>query len=222
MALADVAVVLTASDVNLSIFKPLWLTNNQILRQHELTDDTVIAPGVVRVPARDFELLILPNRIQLQPRLDKLASAQEVLLRVLGGIVSLLPHTPYKAMGLNFAYLLARPDEIPFSEWCARQFATPCSSVVTDQNDDEARFGTYFSFEFSGLRLKVTVLPTRAGESISQLLPGLNQGDEVMRAECNYHRDLDSPPDPNLILATIEKWPDLLDHSGHIIEAIAG
>ena len=105
----NASAVVVGHDVNLSIFTPPWLRDQKILSDEELAGDVVITPPMVRIPAPSFELLILPDRVQMRPS-DDLDKAQSDILRVLGGIVSTLPHTPFTAIGLNFAYLMS-PDE---------------------------------------------------------------------------------------------------------------
>lgn len=141
-ALVGASAVLTGNVVNVSIFKEVWLERHDIIRKDEYTSDTLVSPGAVRISTASFELTILLNRIQLRflpPGYDR---AKSDVLRVLGGIAELLPHTPYTGLGLNFHYVLAPPAGGDFWQWNPAVFAAPWALAIDKGDGGSPRFGS--------------------------------------------------------------------------------
>ena len=107
--LVETSIVFVANQLNLSIFNPLWFVKQGILREDEFTAETVITPAFVQIPTSGFNLLIIPDRLQMQllPRTFPIAANE--FHRVLGGIIKSLPHTPLKGVGLNFSFMSVPP-----------------------------------------------------------------------------------------------------------------
>lgn len=184
--------VLVAHDVNMSIFKPVWLGRQEILTEEELTGEVIVTPALVRIPTDRFELLILPDRIQMRPA-QKCDKAQASLLRVLGGIVTKLPHTPFTALGLNFEYMIRPSEGVDFGERNEEQFAAAFSRGSTPEAQEDIRFGAYFALDVLGMRLRADFKPVQVESRVDA--EGLESPApcEAMRAKFNFHRDLVAP-----------------------------
>lgn len=196
--LTNSSVVIAAHDVNVSIFRPAWLRNN-ILTEAELSGDVVFMPGVVRIPAERFELLILPDRIQMRSLLGD-AQAQGDLLRVLGGIANILPHTPFTAVGLNYEFDITSSSQVCFGEWNGTEFGSIFARKLADQEGTEsARFGSYVSFELESAKVRIEIKPTQSEEA----------DQERMQAKFNFHHELTSSTASQDIRRAIERWEEL-------------
>ena len=80
------SVVIIAKDFNISIFKPMWFLKNNIFSEEELNKDIVITPPAVQIPSKNFQFMVLPDRLQVTiPR--QYPDAQSDIDRILGGIV---------------------------------------------------------------------------------------------------------------------------------------
>jgi hypothetical protein len=205
--LVNASAVVVGHDVNLSIFRPPWLRDQKILSDEELAGDVVITPPMVRIPAPSFELLILPDRVQVRPS-DDPGKAQSDILRVLGGIVSTLPHTPFTAIGLNFDYLTTPDEHTEFQSWNKERFAAPFSVGVIGSAQGEARFGAYCSFDTLGMRLKADLKPVRRTEQPEGGILKSSAGPEAMLGKFNFHRDLKERPAVSEILQVLGRWAD--------------
>lgn len=203
----NASAVVVAHDVNLSIFRPPWLRDQKILSDEELAGDVVITPLMVRIPAPSFELLILPDRVQMRPS-DDSGKAQSDILRVLGGIVSTLPHTPFTAIGLNFDYLMTPDEHTQFQSWNKERFAAPFPVDVVGAALEEARFGAYYSFDTLGMRLKADLRPVRRTEQPKGDILMSSAGPEEMLGKFNFHRDLKVRPAVAEILQVLGRWGD--------------
>jgi len=202
--------VLIARDVNQSIFKPAWLLNQGILLEGE-TDgsETVFAPGITRVATDSFELLVLPDRIQLRLPPD-VRDGDAFVTRVLGGITRTLPHTPFSAVGLNNQYEVCPTDAKGFFDWNRRMFASPWALAHTDDNPRN-RFGCSFAFDaFDGARMRVRAAVTAA--------PGTSEVDPedtgpvqpyLVNLHCNLHRDLPASDTIRELSRMLSLWKDV-------------
>jgi hypothetical protein len=151
-------VVIVARQFNPSVFSQLWLVRNGIVSEGDFVVGSLYSDEVAKIETRRFGLLVIPPQLQFQPRVAVEEEAQLVAGTV-GAIIRTLPHTPYAAAGMNFAWhvwsedgdmhrlsqaLFLRPDG-PFSE------------VFGDC--DDAMFGGYFSKDVLGCRLRLDVKP---------------------------------------------------------------
>ena len=60
--LTNSSIVIVAHDVNLSIFKALWLIKADIFRKDQLEGYIIITHGMFQMLAELFELVVLPHR----------------------------------------------------------------------------------------------------------------------------------------------------------------
>ncbi len=222
VVLSDSSVVVVANDVNLSIFKPPWLVNTGIFREVELQGQVVISPVAVQISSPCFEFSVFPNRLQLTLANPNEQSAQYVD-RVLGGIVRLLPHTPYAGVGLNFAYFVAPAPGVSFGDWNRRVFSTQVTQVIADADVQDPKFGGYCSLGALDGRLRIDMRPVRGEGGISKLCESWREGEELMRISFNYHNDVGgSSPEGASVGKILEKWKDALRLSRQIVDRIPG
>jgi len=199
-------VVIVANDVNLSIFKPPWLTKTEIFNESELSGNVIISPVAVQIPTKNFGFAVFPNRMQVTiPR--NYADAQSDLMRILGGIVQALPHTPYSGVGLNFNYLCAPAIEDTFATLNRKLFASDFANSIVPVDDDASRYGTYFSFDALDGRLKIDIKPTKGEGKINELHESWHRGHDLMAINYNLHYDV-QPSEKSVarMIQIFSKW----------------
>lgn len=218
--LENLSIVVIAKDFNISIFKPFWLMKNKIFHEEEFQGNILITPPAVQIPTDNFQFVLLPDRLQMSMH-RQYPDAKSDIDRIVGGIVKTLPQTPYTAVGINFNYLIAPEDEDVFSSWNRKLFACPLSDKIQSPKENNARFGSYFSLDVLGTRLKIDVRPIKALPNIENLFKSWHVGQDLMRAHFNFHSDIinvDSPSDS--VLDKLNKWPDALALSQQTIDTI--
>lgn len=217
--LADSNVVVVANDVNMSIFKPPWLANSGILREEELRGEVVVSPVILRVPTSSFELIVVPNRMQLVFRGPACGSIADIE-RILGGIIRTLPHTPYTGCGLNFNYLATVPQH-EFRDWCQRSFSSEAARTMHATSAEDARFGSYFSYNTLGGRAKLDIKPTKTTGDTARFFKGWDEGMEVMRLNFNYHFDAEGATSRSeAVLESLKKWEDASTHCQALVDSL--
>lgn len=216
------SVVLVANEINLSIFKPLWLGQTNILLPDELSGDCIISPGVIQIPTSQFNLLVLPNQLQMAfaEMDDKIVV--ESLNRVLGGILKNLPHTPFFGLGINFDFFVGPSNSEEFAEWNKKLFASHSAMAVCEVANDHPRFGTYFSLDFEGLRLKINVRPIKGAVAAPKVIEQLQAVSEWMHFNFNFHLDLNPAAPSETALQTLAKWSLVANKTRSIISQIPG
>ena len=219
--LIDSNAVLAANDVNLSIFKPTWLVREGILRQDEVEGNIIVSPVTVQISTPEFQLTVLPNRIQMSfPGPGP--GSQSVVDRVASEIARKLPHTPYSGCGLNFNYLLAPEKDADFGFWCRHSFASSATGQVCENDSSDSRFGSYCSFDALGARLKLDIKPTRTTSDVKQLGEEWEPKMEVMRMNFNYHFNVEEGDKPvDQVIKSLDQWDAVTDHTHTVIDRIA-
>ncbi len=216
--LVDASVVAIAHDVNLSIFRPPWLVKSRIFTEKELQGEIVVTPAFVQVPTDNFQLMVFPDRIQMAIRLN-CPDAADCIQRVMGGVVSTLPHTPYTAAGLNFKYLAAPESADAFAPWNRALLSSSFADEVAPPDDGGARFGSYVSFDTLGLRLKLDIKPTKAPDAAVKMCKSWRPGQDLVSLGFNFHADVTQAKEPaDELIGVLGKWTDALALS----EKIAG
>ena len=218
--LVNASAVIVAHDVNISIFKPRWLLRQNILSEEELADESVMSPTFVRIPTAAFELLVLPDRIQFRPAPDQ-PRVQSDLLRVLGGIAGTLPHTPFTAIGLNYDYMIEPASEIDFHDWDQQRFAAPISRSVVGDESSGARFGSYFSFDVLGMRLKADLRPVRVETASGAEDDRPKAPKEAILGKFNFHRDLVQSPPVSEVLEVLGNWDSAATYASQLADEAA-
>jgi len=157
----QITAVLIANSFNLSIFQQIWLINNEIVTQDEFNSgNNFFTPAAVSVQTSEYDLLIVPDRAQLVIP-PKASDSNQIIQRVIGGIIRTLPHTPYTAAGLNFTYIIKLSDPKALVEKCKNIFVSKDNPLSEDFASDDARFGIYLSVDIFGIRLRLDIKPIR-------------------------------------------------------------
>src|SRR5579862_3971247 len=96
-------VVIAAHNLNPTISSQLWLVKQKIATEDAFLPGCVFTDPVVNVQAKDFTLLVLPEQFQFAPRVSR-ELERDLVIEKVGAFVRALPHTPYRAVGLNFLW----------------------------------------------------------------------------------------------------------------------
>jgi hypothetical protein len=99
----------------------------------------------------------------------------------LGAIVRTLPHTPYRALGLNFSWHLT-PNDGDIAGLTRRLFFDPNRALYRQFDVENAHFGGYLSKDVAGFRLRLDIKPI--------LVPTAAEPENRLQFGFNFHRDL--------------------------------
>lgn len=219
--LTNTSVVIAANDVNISIFKPPWLTKSGIFNKEELEGNIIITPLMVQIPTKKFEVTILPIRIQMFAS-NIYTEIKDDILRILGGVTATLPHTPYTAVGLNFNYLMATDGQDVFDAWNRKLFSAEFARQIVSEDDHKARFGCYFSYDVLGMRLKLDIKPAKAEPSIKNLQKSWEPGQDLLKLNFNFNCDVAKSKKPaDSIQKHLKKWPRAFQTVKRIVKNVS-
>ncbi len=195
-------VVLIANQLNLSIFQQIWLLNNNIITQDEFGPESYFSPVAVNVRNPSYDLLILPDRIQITS-IGVSENSGAIFTRIISGIVNTLPHTPYTAYGFNFNFLLSHKSKSDCGEFFRSLCVSADNPLADDFKDKGARFGVYMSKDFEDGRLRMDTKPTKS-----------ESGREALIVSTNFNKDISSP---DQILSGVKNWPKIQEHVGMLV-----
>ena len=203
--------VLVAQSLNPSIFSQLWLVQNGIVTQEDFEDDCVFSPLVVRVLTKSFELLVVPERLKLgfrRPNANHQALLNDVLLK----IVTTLPHTPYKAMGMNMTWHIWPASQERFGATLRSLFAVPEVPLGQFFCEENSRFGVYLSKDFFGMRLKLDIKPVKASRR--------DVVREGVRFSFNFQKDIEQQRAVETLSELVPLWDQAKERAKAMVQAI--
>ena len=200
-------VVIVAHHFNPSITDQIWLAEKGIVHRDEPESGYVFADMMVQVPTRSFHLLIVPETCQFTPNLA-IERQQELIVDRLGMLVRTLPHTPFRAVGMNFVWHL-QMDERALQEF-SRRFFVQTSRLHQHFDVPDARFGAYLSKDTDAGRLRLDVKPTHMDQAEGARL-------YLMQFSFNYSLDLVGEANPvEAIERILNHWETAKEESSHI------
>lgn len=203
-------VVVLANQFNLSIMNQHWLIENCIITQDDLQDGYTFTPVFALAKTKFFQLTLVPERLQidLNPKTEKKI---ELIKSKIGTIVDKLPHTPFTALGFNFDYFLTTEDS-SVEKYTRSLFFKPDSPLSSQFDEDNAKFGGYFSKDVSGFRLKLDIKPI-----------SIKSKDKIMdkiQLAFNFHLDLVGNDKSKTILKYLAKWDSMANITKDIVKLI--
>ncbi len=203
-------VVVLANQFNLSIMNQHWLIKNCIITQDDLQDGYTFTPVFALAKTKFFQLTLVPERLQidLNPKTEKKI---ELIKSKIGTIVDKLPHTPFTALGFNFDYFLTTEDS-SVEKYTRSLFFKPDSPLSSQFDEDNAKFGGYFSKDVSGFRLKLDIKPI-----------SIKSKDKIMdkiQLAFNFHLDLVGNDKSKTILKYLAKWDSMANITKDIVKLI--
>ena len=203
-------VVILANQFNLSIMNQHWLIENCIITQDDLQDGYTFTPVFALAKTKFFQLTVVPERLQidLNPKTEKKI---ELIKSKIGTIVDKLPHTPFTALGFNFDYFLTTEDS-SVEKYTRLLFFKPDSPLSSQFDEENAKFGGYFSKDVSGFRLKLDIKPISIKSKDKTM-------DKIQLA-FNFHLDLVGNDKAKTILKYLAKWDSMASITKDIVKLI--
>ena len=206
---AGATAVIVAQQFNPSVFSHLWLVHHGLLGEDEFLPGCLFADVLVQVRSPRFHLLVVPEQLQFVPNVAP-GEQQALISDKVGTIVRTLPHTPFKALGLNFNWLLA-PREEDVALFTRELFFRRDKPLFQCFDAANAHFGGYLSKDTLGFRLKLDVKP---------IIVHQPQGaqNRVLFA-FNFHADLGENPAEQTEQFLLH-WNDVKAESERIIDSV--
>ncbi len=203
--------VVVAHRFNLTAANQYWLVKEGIVDEGDFAEGTIFSDAVVQARTSKFHMLLLPDQLQFVPIVAD-DQEQEIVTGRLGKLVRLLPHIPYKGLGLNFTWHLTPPDG-DTNRMTRELFFVPDRPLFRSFAEENARYGGYLSKDFNGFRLKLDVKPITVAEE---------RGPEHrVQFAFNFHRDLGKNPAQE-IQDSLTLWNELRAETERIIDSVQG
>jgi hypothetical protein len=207
---AFAGIVLTAQSFNPSIFTESWLTNNKIISPGSFVGVRVFAPEVAQFQTQEAQVLVIPPQMQVAFSIHGVSGECNLQRGIITHTVELLPHTPYRALGLNFDYFV-EPAGQDFNTYNRRLLGTGDYQLVQEFSQPDAKFGRYFSKDHGEGRLRLDIKPVKGGPSNKDLLQfSFNFHYEVVR--------IDQSKRAQKLIELISAWDSLRKYAEQLLE----
>lgn len=190
-------IVIVASAHNPSIVSPQWLKEKKLIVEDP--KQFVHTPDFSLFDSETFSLVVDRERLQITAKKQDRESLKS-LASVGSGYINLLPHVPYRSLGLNFVWL-AESDEgdvLPKIN-ISVGFINNLSSILTDQ---ELNYGCIIYARKDPYLLKLTIEP---------------RGKNTLVYNFNYHHGVEGLY-KDKILEHLGNFMSLYEKSKEIVE----
>ena len=207
---AGAAVVVVAQQFNPSVFSQVWLVRNGLLAEDGVLPGSAFTDLFVQVRSHQFNMLVIAEQLQFNPTVPP-TEEQALIVDKVSTIVRTLPHTPFKALGLNFAWHL-RPREGTIAAMTRALFYRETVPLFRHFGGADAHFGSYLSKNFMGFRLKLDIKPI--------LVPtGEGQIENRLQFAFNFHADLGGDA-AQQIADRLVQWNEVRQEAQRVIDSV--
>lgn len=202
-------VVVTANNFNITLVTQLWLVDHGIVLRDEFIGPQVFTPALVQVTTPQFQFLAIQNQIQFTLTGEE-EQKQQLIDDRLGQFVSLLPHTPFTALGINFIWHFKPSEDTTVAAIGRRLFFRNDTPFAKAFDSPDAKFGAYYSKDALGFRLKLSTAPV-------DMRRDDRPTEEVIQFSFNYHLESKNAAE---IREALKRWHDAKQHSMALINEI--
>lgn len=209
-------VVIAASNLNPSLFSQMWLVRQGIIDENDILLNQIFTQFVTQISIPDFSLFVVPEQLQFTLT-EKSKDNSELIKNKVSDIIKKIPHTPYKAIGTNFHWLVAPDVSLDFAEFTRKLFAKQDAPLYDKFSESNAKFGAYLSKDIFGSRLRLNIKPVK---SIGK--KKLEDASELLELVFNYHLDLTIDEDDTIdrMLKFLGQWDDMKIYSEEIASTV--
>jgi hypothetical protein len=197
----------TAEALNPSIFSQVWLVQEGLVGSAAFTGQTLVSRELAQHSFGGVQFLALPDRLQLRFKLDDIESARQAL-SIADGIAGRLPHTPFRAVGMTFEFML--PSSPNFEQLLSPWAAAHISSMWSK---DSVRFGTILEGRVDD------------GELMLEMRPWSEETVDKLALRFSFHHELvatEREPRTAELRRSIGAWPSRKDTCLRVAGVVQG
>jgi hypothetical protein len=154
-------------------------------------------------------MLVVPEQLQFVP-VGPPERHQALVAEKLGTIVRTLPHTPYRALGLNFSWHLV-PETGDVRALTRGLFFRDDRPLYQHFRDGNANYGAYLSKDFAGFRLRLDIRPI--------LVPTERGQENRLQFAFNFQRDV-ADGGAGQIEECLRHWDEVRREAESIIDSV--
>ena len=201
-------IVLVSCNINTSLFSQYWFIKKEIIKEDEFLPDSMFIPGLSNVSTNDFQITILPDKIQFALKSDSLEEGERCVREKFNKFIDAMENVSINAIGLNFLWRV-EDTAISINQFGKELFCKD-NAIGNYFSEDNARYGAYYSKNCDELtRLKLDIKPIHSMENGNML--------EYQLASFNYHSDVNPEQMKEHLKGQMDKWSAFLNNSQEIV-----
>jgi len=204
-------IVIVAGNFNPTIFTQLWLVKHEVFSPEDVQANFVFTPMAVNISTQEISFLAVPDRIQLG-FLNEKVNFQKLIQKTLVRIVRELHHTPFQAVGFNFAWNLSLENPKEFGKLNRKLFLSPGNPLAKYFDEEPCRFGSYLSKNVDMGRLRLDIKPILASTKDSSY--------ECLHFAFNYNLTLKEEDKSKQIIEFLGSWDKAFSMSTEMLKTI--
>lgn len=190
-------IVILAQNLNPSIFSQLWLIKAGVITEKENIENAFFTPSGVSFDTPHFELIVVPERLQVSFKKTDIESQIALMERTCGRIVKELPHTPYTAVGFNMDWAIEIADETNYKKTMGEIFLSNSNAFAAFFASDSPIFGMTLAKEIIGMRLTLTL-----SQAVNQKTKA-----KGMLFKFNFNQPIEEKDrTTDILIAILNKW----------------
>jgi hypothetical protein len=167
------AVLLVNQQLEVSAFQQLWFVENNIVGKEEFLPNAFFSPVATVVSTTEFELLILPERVQFSAK--QVESDPSAVFKDRFGRFLSAANLACTAVGFNFVFALKEmAGQRPYAEQAKAIFLSEHNPVKNDFSVDGADVGLFLSKPFEDGRLQIDIKPGQDASANKLLICSVN------------------------------------------------
>ncbi|MFO0847201.1 MAG: hypothetical protein U0871_01395 [Gemmataceae bacterium] len=204
-----------ANVFNPSVVSHVWLVRTGLLGEDELPHNSgsIFTDALVQVVAPRYTLIVTPENLQFVPS-PREAKPEQLIAEKVGRLVETLPHTPFRAIGLNFTWHAKPEDDDGVRRLARRLFFREESPLYREFSSSDCQYGAYLSKDTLGFRLKLDIRPIT-----SHLRDGVTE--QFLQMLFNYHADIGPGEDAVARIGELlGRWQDASNEAQRLVGLI--
>jgi hypothetical protein len=202
------SIVHVAQVFNPSIFTEKWLLENNLLKD-DMVGIRIFSPEMAQFQTQDMQILVtIPRFLVSYPLKNETESGKA--RNFINQIIDLLPHTPFRSLGINFDYFVSQPSNQTFGDFNRALFGSGNNRMLPDFDSADSRFGAYLSKNYEKARLRLDIKPVTI----------LEEDRELIQFSFNFHHELMLETEAGLVSqlkGMLSSWHSLLSYSTQLV-----
>lgn len=201
--LKEANIVIIANSFNPSIVTKDWLINKGVIKERE--QNFTNTPGFSFFQSENFSITLMPDRFQLELRRVSEVNLEE-LAPIAERFITLLPETPYTAVGTNYIWQTEAEGGEDVAKILKDIFTFNYGRFTGVFREEDVSLGSILWLHYDGFLMKLSIEPLLSTK-------------KHILCNFNYHADISGVSE---LKNRLSMFTDTFKHSKEIVDKLFG